>query len=362
MGRLSSAELIRQARERLESWLGKAVEVLDPLAGAGPRSGPLFRLGSWTFAVTALDSSSSPAIEDAVRHLLQRVQALRPFGSPLVPVLVTPFLGPTGQEICRAQGVSWLDLSGNADIRGEGLRLRVSGEPNRFVARGRPSNPFAPKSARLVRWFLENPNATPRRGELAVATGLSPAMVHHAAQALLEGGYLREHRRQLALEKPQALLSDWRERYDFGRHRILRGHIVAREGMELAERVGLALSKAGWRYAATGLAGAWLLDGFAQFRTATFFVAETPPSSWLAAVGFRTWSEGANTWLVVPDDEGVFLGAAEAGGMSVAHPVQVYLDLKGQAERAPEAAQHLWRSRLAPSLGAVKVDPSPAKP
>jgi len=49
-------------------------------------------------------------------------------------------------------------------------------------------------------------------------------------------------------------------------------------------------------------------------------------------------------WLVVPRDEGVFYGKVERG-VWCANPVQVYLDLLSQPERAREAASHL-RSEL----------------
>ena len=51
--------------------------------------------------------------------------------------------------------------------------------------------------------------------------------------------------------------------------------------------------------------------------------------------------KGENVWLVVPNDEGVFHGAAEREGICCVHPVQVYLDLKNHPERSEEAAAQL---------------------
>jgi hypothetical protein len=51
-------------------------------------------------------------------------------------------------------------------------------------------------------------------------------------------------------------------------------------------------------------------------------------------------------WLVVPNDEGVFDGAAEREGVRCVHPVQAYLDLKDHPERSAEAAQQLRRKLL----------------
>jgi len=52
-----------------------------------------------------------------------------------------------------------------------------------------------------------------------------------------------------------------------------------------------------------------------------------------------------NARLVVPNDHGVFEGAADFGGIRCVHPVQIYVDLKGHPERSAEAAEDL-RARL----------------
>jgi hypothetical protein len=58
-------------------------------------------------------------------------------------------------------------------------------------------------------------------------------------------------------------------------------------------------------------------------------------------MGFHEEQKGENVWLVVPNDEGVFDGAAERDGIRCVHPVQVYMDLKNHPERSAEAAEQL---------------------
>jgi hypothetical protein len=94
-------------------------------------------------------------------------------------------------------------------------------------------------------------------------------------------------------------------------------------------------------YAATGLAAAWLLDRFAGFRIVTIYLATAPEAPLLELLGFREAEAGANTWLVVPNDEGVFQGANVQDGVPCVHPIQAYLDLDGHPERAKEAAERL---------------------
>jgi hypothetical protein len=140
---------------------------------------------------------------------------------------------------------------------------------------------------------------------------------------------------------PDAVLAAWRETYDFSKHRTVAGHVTARSGDELVVAVGAALRRKKFDHAATGLAGAWLLTKFANFRLATILVPEEPPEALLRAIGFRREERGANLWFTIPNDEGVFTGAADQDGVRCVHPIQTYLDLKSHPERSAEAAEEL---------------------
>ncbi len=94
-------------------------------------------------------------------------------------------------------------------------------------------------------------------------------------------------------------------------------------------------------YAASGLGAAWLITRFAGFRLVTAYLREQPPVALLEGLSFREEARGANVWLVIPNDEGVFHGASEQDGVRCVHPVQVYLDLGAHPERAAEAATEL---------------------
>jgi hypothetical protein len=143
-----------------------------------------------------------------------------------------------------------------------------------------------------------------------------------------------------------ALLDAWHEVYDFSRHQIVRGHVAARSSDEILRQVAAALARDHIEYAATGLAGAWLVNAFAGFRLVVVYVSQLPSPQVQQAMGFREESRGENVWLVVPNDEGVFHGATEREGIRCVHPVQVYLDLKDHPERSAEAAEQLRRVLL----------------
>ena len=292
-------------------------------------------VGTYRFTLSWASSGAVGPVAQAVERL-KRTRA-----SDRIHVVVVPFMGDAGAARCARADVGWLDLSGNASLRGPGLRVQVLGNPNRFVRRGRPANPFAAKSARVARWLLIHPRTAWRQRDLAEAIGLSDGAVSKVVRAYEEQGLVaRDATGAVRAADPPRLLDAWRERYRFDRHRLRAGTVAARSGVELTRRIGTVFGSADVRHAFTGLAAAWGWDGFASFRTVAVY-GDTWPERSLDDLGFVEEPRGANLWVITPDDEGVFHGGATRDGVSLVHPVQTYLDLGAQAERASEAADHL---------------------
>lgn len=161
---------------------------------------------------------------------------------------------------------------------------------------------------------------------------------------------IRDDQGSLKPYDPDHLLDAWHEVYDFSRHQIIKGHIAARSGDERLHRVANILEQNEIDYAATGLAAAWIYTHFANFRIASFYFRPSPGEEMTGALHFREDERGANTWLVVPNDEGVFNGSEAREGIRCVHPVQIYLDLKGHPVVRQTIPQHL-RYHPVPQIG-----------
>jgi len=292
-----------------------------------------------TFAVEVVATS---AVGVVATHAQRAANAAKATRKRATPVLAVPFMGESGKQACERAGVSWFDFSGNAHIIAPGIRVIVDGRPNRFRSRGRPASAFAPKSSRVARYLLMHPDEAVTQREIARATGVSEGFVSRIVRRLEEEHYVgRDEGGALRVKDPRLLLEAWREQYRFSRHTIIRGHVAARSGDALARLVGDTLKARGLEHAATGLAAAWQLTRFATFRIATFYLDAEPQAALGDELGFREDARGANLWLVVPNDAGVFQGAQERDRLRCVHPVQVYLDLKEHPERAAEAAERV---------------------
>ncbi|RLB87219.1 MAG: hypothetical protein DRH50_17210 [Deltaproteobacteria bacterium] len=300
--------------------------------------------GKYSFLLESKSSSARALLHPAV---VQLKEIRKNSGQDVIPLLAVPFMGESGRQFCDENGIAWLDLSGNAHIKAPGLLIHIQGRPNRFKKAGRPANLFAPKSSRIARQFLIEPYRSFTQRELSQATGLDEGYTSRIIRRLEQSRLIvREDQGSLRPHDPDQLLDAWHEAYDFSRHHIIKGHIAARSGDELLQRIAGDLHQKGMDHAFTGLAGAWAYTHFAIFRIATFYLKESPGEKILDSLHLRKDDAGANTWLVVPNDEGVFQGSADREGILCVHPVQVYLDLKGHPERSKEAASRLRQEYL----------------
>jgi hypothetical protein len=333
----------REARHRLPRLLADLLDDRDVLIGP-PRSPacPADLIASdgqgrtWVFQVK---TSSRPG------QLKHAAEQLRRCTDPdVISVLVVPYMSRAGAETAHGAELNWLDLSGNAHIRAEGLRLLVQGRPNELHSRGRPSSPFAPKSARVTRTMLLDPERWWRQKDLADATELDDGSISRVVRRLDEELLIERSGHRLRPQDPGLLLDAWAPDYRFDGHDILPCH-VSGTGMEIARSLSGQLKDLRIHHAFTGLPAAWVMDQFARFRLTTIYIDGDPRSA-AAQLDIRQGHKGANVQLVGPNDAGVFSGERAYDDLPCVAPVQVYLDLLHLPERANEAAQHLRGSYL----------------
>ncbi len=304
--------------QRLEADRG-----IDAVVDAGGRH--------WFLQVKA---SSSPGSVAAAADQLEALQ--RRDG---IAVLVVPHMTPAGAKAAEARGLNWLDLSGNASLRDEDLYVWVQGRPNQFVRRGRPASAFAPKSSRVARVLLLDPERWWLQKELSERTDLDPAQVSRVVRRLEDDQLLKRDGSRVRPRDPDLLLDAWTDEYRFDRHDIVSGHRSG-SGIELARELSGDLRDGDIDHALTGLAAAWVFEGFARFRLISVYVHGDPRDA-ADVVGLRRNDRGANVQLLGPDDRGVFDGQEDKKGLPCVSRVQTYLDLRHLPERAGEAAEEL---------------------
>ena len=331
----------------LHDWTGLDVRVEEEVKRGGAKVDLAGTLGGVPFVVEVKADGGVAAVQRALDGLHAVDDA--------VGIVVVPFMSSAGRERCEAEGVSWIDLSGNARLRVQRGDLRVAvlveGKPDAFRGPGRPRNAFAPKAARVVRLLLADPARRLTQAEIAEATDLGPGYVSRIVRHLEDERLLdRDDARAVWPPDPGLLLDAWADADAF-RHEVLTGHVPGRSGEERARRLQDALKDHGLRHAVTGLAAAWAYTHAAAFRSVACYVASDAAARAraLADAGFRADTAAPNTRVLLPADEGVFDGVRAVSGLECVSPVQAVVDLAHEPERAAEFREALRERALAES-------------
>lgn len=340
--RASGGAVVRDLPAALARVLGHEAR---RVVGRPSRSAPdlVFRSGGNTYVIEAKPRGDLLSAQAAAFQLSRHAAHGR-----LVPLVVVPLMGQRSAAFLADHGISWMDLAGNADITAPGLRVRIMGRTRAPRTPGRPSDPFAPKRARVSHLLLLSPARRWRQQELADASGLDRGYVSRTVEVLVQAGLVQRFAGgEVGPQDPRLYFEAWRDAYRFARHRIIAGHVGARSGEELAERLARLADGASLDFALTALPAAFLLTRFGGFRLVTAYLKTEPDQAWLSELRFRPEPQGANLWLVIPKDDGVMLGAQVAHGIRCVSAVQASLDLKDHPERSDEADAAI-RKRMMP--------------
>jgi hypothetical protein len=341
---VSMPAYLNEARQRLPAILSELTEesVVSVRSSKvwSERTDLVLRVGKHRYAMMVRSAGTVGQVSRGIRDIEAIREALE--GEDVIPVLVVPFMSREGAELCRAFGIHWLDLAGNARILTEYLRILATGRPRKVPYSPRSVDPFSPKRSRVAHVLLRHPKKSLQQGEIARLADLSEGYTSQILSLYEELGFVRRDRREgVLLQDPGLLLLGWRETYKFSQHGISFGHVPARSGTELMRIVARALKNDRIPYAMTGLAAAWLLAPFAGFRMVTVYVEEQLHENRLKGMGFRSGMQGANLRFVLPRDAGVFIGSSSEEDISHVDPIQTYLDLKDHPERSQKAAESI---------------------
>lgn len=325
-----------RASERLVAALSRAHGTdTPPRASLGPDGlihvpGPDGRL----LVAEAVTRPSRPRLLEAWHRLLPHAHSL-----DAVAVLIIPSLTRSLRDLAEGEGMNWVDFAGNAHIAAPPLFLHVEGRRERpRITTG--VDPFAPRSANVVRQLLVDPGRAWRQKELVYHTGVSQPRTSKVIAALEEMALVRrEHDGSIRVTDPDGLLDAWADAYSYRRQEIVPVHMSG-EGISLARDLGAKLDHIDANHWFTGLPAAWAYDHFARFRLVSVFV-DADPEIVRQELGLRRLDRGANVHLILAGEQKLEIGQARPDGLRSVHPAQVYVDLLGLPERAPEAAEHL---------------------
>ncbi|MGQ0695430.1 MAG: hypothetical protein ACT4OL_07630, partial [Nitrospiraceae bacterium] len=242
------------------------------------------------------------------RYLAQAITSLTRAtqkNSRLYPLVVAPYISPEGRRLCREAKVGYLDLTGNAFLRFDGVLIdRASPKPPPR-AKARLRRLFAPKSSRIIRVLLEQPGDKWTLARLAEEATVSLRTTHLVINALEEKAFVEKRRGAITLQKPGELLDLWAQNYSVDKHRQHAFYTFVRSPGDLAAKLcAHAMSKK----EAVGLtlhSGAAFVAPFVRSPDVhAYFVGDR--ERLVKALDLRPVESGGTVHLLEPYDEGVF--------------------------------------------------------
>jgi hypothetical protein len=279
--------------------------------------------------------------------LLHRATAHRPHG---VPVLCAKAISPRVAELCRAHDVGYLDASGNCRIAAPGLFIHIEGKRNLYPDTRAASDPFAPKSSRIVRLLLSDPKRGWQVQELAKEAEISLGLASRIKQKLIEQAHVTLRDRRMFIREPRELLAAWGNAFQPPLQQF--SFYVMDERPAIERRAAEWCASQGLRYALTAFSGAWRVAPTVRYNVATLyvdFVSQTEQLSALQkAVSAKRVDDGANLSLWVPSDRFVFHESRSMDGLQTVSPIQLYLDLLTSPGRSIEAASEILEREILP--------------
>jgi hypothetical protein len=170
---------------------------------------------------------------------------------------------------------------------------------------------------------------------------------------LVAAGYGVRKKRATYLSRPQELLQDWADWFDFSRRNDTHSYFCdAPTSQALIDRIGSVELTEGDQYALTLHAGASLVAPFATFHEVYVYVSPfADPSEteqwWMDTLDLEKVDTGGNLYLVWPYyKHGAFYRVREINGLSVVSDIQLYIDLYNYPIRGREQAEYLMRKTL----------------
>ena len=206
-------------------------------------------------------------------------------------------------------------------------------------------NIFAPKSSRILRVLLTDRGRDWSEREIAVAASVSIGMAHYVCKALTELGYLaRNESNRIVLIDPVRLLKRWAAYHQYDAvNKFLDYYTFERE---IEKTIG-EIAKTYLEYAATVLAGAWLVVPYVRPVDLHFYVPNKETAEGIAGeLGLNPIPRGGNIKFVIPYNDGVFYGEREVKGVKVVSNIQLYVDLYNYPARGEEASSRLFEQIL----------------
>ena len=188
----------------------------------------------------------------------------------------------------------------------------------------------------MLRVLLTDPKRQREIQALAYEADVSRGQFANVKSLLEDREWLGSSESGLLLKDPDSLLTEWSQNSN-NRKNVPRNYYTLKTISEIEADLAEACDRERIKYALTGFSGAALYAPSVRYQRAMAYVSRDVERI-AKNLSLKEVTSGANVTLLTPYDEGVLYAARSIEGITIASPVQVYIDLLGMKGRGEEAA------------------------
>ncbi len=261
-------------------------------------------------------------------------------------------LSPGAKDLLREEGVGYFDTGGSLYIPAPGAFFYIDRPVPKTVERAVRSL-YTGKRSHVLHALLMERGKWWRVKEMAKLAQVSPATASETLSELERFEWVisrgRGPSKERCLAKPDVLLDTWSKQTSSRRpHAERRYYVPATAPEELMERLTRLSAAHETECVITQEAAAQRYAPFlsAISRVTCRLMPDHAAEAVLSVLGAKRVSEGANLHVIDTTSPGAFLFKERVGGIWLASPIQVYLDLLRGSGRAIKMAEHLRQERI----------------
>lgn len=295
-----------------------------------------------TLVVEVKNNGQPRVAREAVNQLLRYRESYQ----DAYGVLIAPYIASEAAEICKKDGIGYIDFAGNCRLAFGQVYIEQNGNPNPNRVKRDLRSLYSPKASRILRVLLNDPKKIWKTQDLAKEAEVSLGQIANIKKLLGDREWISTTSYGFFLSEPEKLLNDWSEKYSYQKN-IIREFYTLKSVTDIEADLSQLCQDKGIKYALTGFSGAARIAPNVRYQKAMAYVTEKTEEV-VQQLNLKEVPSGANVLLLSPYDEGVFYGAGEFDGIRIVSPVQLYLDLKNIKGRGEEAAMALFEESIKP--------------
>jgi hypothetical protein len=302
--------------------------------------------------VLLIDAKKSIYPRD-VRQALWQLRSLPPsHSSDVQRMMIAESLSPGAKELLRTEHIGYFDSGGSLFLPAPGAYIHID-KPAPKALEKSVRTLFSGRRAQVLHALLINHEEWFGVTEVAERAQVAPSTASDVLNELDRFDWLvsrgKGPGKERHLHEPSALLDAWTKQLATQRAPALRRYFVpGLKSDALLERLDKMFDAHQVPYAVSHEAAAQryapFLSGISQVRVRV--VPSISSEAAMADLGARVVNEGANLAVIETKSAGELLFRQNVGGIWLASPIQVYLDLLRGEGRAKEMAEHLRKERI----------------